>query len=306
MTHNKINPHNEKSKPDDLMNVEYFRKGYFDTVNQEQLALPFFGLFILSIKEAAKLIAVDMWFAGEITDVKEPENWDGTEQDPQLILSLEKKITDLEQKLHIAIDAGTLEPVKKARNLDEKLIPEKTYINYKTMHDWLKERGYECGDVLERWSENETEIAMRLCEELTYLRSINKAGSSEYQSFAFYGMRAKNGDIIDTEITHVLAANKALIIENQHLTTQLDNAKTEQVSKLDRPLGTNERRKLLSVIAALCDYSAIKPEARGTASQISQLADDIGLKVSEDTVFKMLAEIRKTLLTGNTLKNPMK
>jgi hypothetical protein len=59
----------------------------------------------------------------------------------------------------------------------------------------------------------------------------------------------------------------------------------------DRPLKTSERFTLLTIIAALCDYSDIKPKAHGTATQIAKMTQELGAPVSDDSVRRALARI---------------
>jgi hypothetical protein len=63
----------------------------------------------------------------------------------------------------------------------------------------------------------------------------------------------------------------------------------------ERALTVTERRSLLSIIAALCDYSAIDHQGRGAATQISRLTDDIGTHVDDSTVRKWLRLIPDAL-----------
>lgn len=60
---------------------------------------------------------------------------------------------------------------------------------------------------------------------------------------------------------------------------------------IDKPLQTTERRTLLTIIAALCDYSAIDPKERGAAVQIEKMTEEIGARVSKDTVRRILLQI---------------
>lgn len=60
---------------------------------------------------------------------------------------------------------------------------------------------------------------------------------------------------------------------------------------------TTERNTLLTIIAALCDYSAIKTDDRGAATQIAKLTDEIGAAVSDDTVRRWLKAIPDALAT---------
>ena len=62
-----------------------------------------------------------------------------------------------------------------------------------------------------------------------------------------------------------------------------------------KSLATNERNTLLTIIAALCEYSKIKYRERGAARQIAKLTEEIGATVTDDTVRKALARIPNAL-----------
>jgi hypothetical protein len=59
----------------------------------------------------------------------------------------------------------------------------------------------------------------------------------------------------------------------------------------DKPMTATERNTLLTIIAALCDYSAIDPAARGTASQIAGMTEELGAPVTDETILKVLVKI---------------
>lgn len=65
----------------------------------------------------------------------------------------------------------------------------------------------------------------------------------------------------------------------------------------EKPISTTERNTLLTIIAALCDYSAINPDDRGAASQIAKLTEEVGATVSDDTVRRWLKAIPDALAT---------
>jgi hypothetical protein len=65
---------------------------------------------------------------------------------------------------------------------------------------------------------------------------------------------------------------------------------------VEKPLLTTERNTLLTLIAALCDYSDIKHQSRGVAAQISKMTSEIGAEVSDDTIRDVLAKIPDALL----------
>ena len=61
------------------------------------------------------------------------------------------------------------------------------------------------------------------------------------------------------------------------------------------PLATTERNTLLTIIAALCDYSKIEHQGRGAAAQIARLTEASEARVSEDAVGKALKKIPNAL-----------
>lgn len=56
-------------------------------------------------------------------------------------------------------------------------------------------------------------------------------------------------------------------------------------------LATTERNTLLTIIAALCDYSKIEHQGRGAAAQIARLTEASEARVSEDAISKALKKI---------------
>lgn len=76
--------------------------------------------------------------------------------------------------------------------------------------------------------------------------------------------------------------------------TQIQDSSVDSSAK-EKLLSTSERNTLLTIIAALCDYSAIKLTERGVASQIAKLTEEIGTSISDDTVRRVLAKIPEAL-----------
>lgn len=68
-------------------------------------------------------------------------------------------------------------------------------------------------------------------------------------------------------------------------------------NETEKPLRTTERNTLLTIIAALCDYSAIDPQARGTAQQIANMTQEIGAAITDDTIRSALAKIQNAVET---------
>jgi hypothetical protein len=63
----------------------------------------------------------------------------------------------------------------------------------------------------------------------------------------------------------------------------------------EKPMTTSERNSLLTIIAALCNYSKINHQKRGAAGQIAKLTANIGAPVSDDTLRRVLAKIPDAL-----------
>lgn len=83
----------------------------------------------------------------------------------------------------------------------------------------------------------------------------------------------------------------AEIESNSDLSRATNNADGE------KPLATTERKTLLTVIAALCDYSAILHQERGAAGQIASMTVELGAEVTDDTIRKILKQIPDALRT---------
>lgn len=79
--------------------------------------------------------------------------------------------------------------------------------------------------------------------------------------------------------------------EREAMTAELDSLR----ALVAKELTVTERNTLLTMIAALCDYSAIKVGDRGAAAQLARLTDEIGAPVSDDTVRRWLKVIPTAL-----------
>lgn len=284
-----------------LWTAEEYRDNRIDIDDGNRILLPYFGVGHMTIKEAAELVALDMWHSGEMSDIEEPEDWDGSEHDPRLRALLAGHTATFEARLLAAVNAGKLKAAAKKYDFDEQLIPEEIYIDLQELEEWLRERGYESGEIMYEWNKREQDAALHVCEELAYMRMENKSGHrNAAPSFSFYslhGLLAKKEMIDETNVAEVVSAYKALIIENQQMKERQAHAKAEQPAKVDRPLSTRQRRTLLTIIAAFCKYEAIDPLERGVAQRIMEMTDDLGAHIDDGTISKMLAEIPDALET---------
>jgi len=58
-----------------------------------------------------------------------------------------------------------------------------------------------------------------------------------------------------------------------------------------KPLSTNEKNTLLTLIAVLGDYAGLDVNARGAAKNISRLTEEFGAPITDDTIIKVLKAI---------------
>ncbi|MBM3350061.1 MAG: hypothetical protein FJY58_10270 [Betaproteobacteria bacterium] len=63
----------------------------------------------------------------------------------------------------------------------------------------------------------------------------------------------------------------------------------------EKALDARAQNTLLIIIEALCEYSAIKTDAHGAATQIAKLTQEIGAPVDADTVRRWLKKYPKRL-----------
>ena len=82
-----------------------------------------------------------------------------------------------------------------------------------------------------------------------------------------------------------------VIVVRTTMLREFEQAINDKPASTEKPLTTTERNTLLTVIAALCDYSAIDPKARGAAQQIANLTQEIGAAITDDTIRNVLAKI---------------
>lgn len=253
--------------------------------------IPNFGIWHLNIKRAAELIVLDMWFSGEFPDIKEPEDWDGNEDDPRLKLALIYHSELFERRLVAAIDSGKLRTAYELRDFDERLDLEETFIEFSALGDWLEAHNYSEGDVLKNWMDQELELLNKAYDEITYLRAIIREGKFQTDDIRVHGRFATLEKVDSMKPSEISAACKGLIIQNQELKEKLKNALSCQPPKVDRPLSTRQRRTFLTLIAALCKYAGIDPKARGAAQRIKGITETYGAPVDDGTIQKALGEI---------------
>lgn len=269
--------------------------------NQNSLFVPLkHRLYHLSIREAAELVAVDMWVSGVFPEIEEPDEWSGSDRDPALRGPLSEKIKELESRILQAVDSGRLKARNLIRNFDEKLDKSQPRIRFRDLESWLNERGYSAGETFSEWIESEAEIEARLEGEFEYLRALAREGSMNELPYVSDGI-ARLHEVDSMERANLISVCKTLVIENDRFRQVVYDtcpapAKVHD-AKIDRPLTTRQRRTFLTVIAAMCKYEGLDPHGRGTAQRITEMTDDLGAHVDDGTIAKILSEIPDALET---------
>lgn len=130
--------------------------------------LPDFGVYCLSIKEAAELATIDMWKSG-VYEHDEPEDFDGNYFCPTLRVLLAKEIDELTQKLTISAEQGKLKLEYECINFDSnKIIPERSFIGIEELDKWLEKREYLSGDAIQEWIDDQVRLAEAIKEEVRF------------------------------------------------------------------------------------------------------------------------------------------
>jgi hypothetical protein len=262
--------------------------------------VPNFGIFHLSVAEAAELVVIDLWFSGQIEIIDTPDDFTGSASDQWLNEALADPIVAIEARLRAAIDTGKLKASAVRRDIDDRLIAKATHIAYDDLMQWMKERGLNAGDHIGGWLYDEAIICELICDEVAFLRNASTSGElnslySERNSKkidAALGMLDESGEIADLQ-----AALRAKVEENRQLREELDRLRSGRPATVDRPLHTRQRRTLLSIIAALCTHSNIHYAARGAAQRIKNMTELIGAPIDDGTIDKVLKEIPDALET---------
>jgi hypothetical protein len=262
--------------------------------NGDLADVPSFGIWNPSIKEAAELLVVDMWFSGDIEGVDEPEDFDGSACSPKLKEALAEQITAFEGRLSSAVDSGRLKASRIRRDLDDQLISDETHVGYDELVAWMDEKGLEGGDHLSAWTDAEVTIAALICDEVAFLRGAHSR--KELTQIEKLRRNAQSGMLDDAqELVEVQAALKAKIAEVHRLRAQLAPSASGLPANVDRPLHTKQRRTLLTIIAALCSKARIDCDARGAAQRIKSAVELLGASIDDGTIDTVLKEIPDAL-----------
>ncbi len=268
---------------DEEQNHEYIM---WEHEKQDLVAIPNWGIYHLNIRQAAELIALDMWYSGE-SDISEPEGWDGTEYDPKLIVALAKHVQEFEVRLLNAVELERLKTAKIQRNLDEKILPHETYIEFCELRGWLYQRGYDGGDILNHWMFTESDIDALVSRKVNHLRAVIKENKGIIPRVFISGSSDNLQEMY-----------KKIAFDNQLLKNEIQQLKESQShqTKLNNPVSAKARKSFLLIIEALCKKNNLDSQERGMAGNIQKIVESqTGQKIDDDTIRSILKQIPDAL-----------
>jgi hypothetical protein len=264
-----------------------------------RLHVPDFGVGYLTIKEAAELVARDMWSSDALEGIDVPDDC-VDEHDPRLDAALSGVIAGWEKKLLAAVESGKLKPSAVRRNIKDEhdsIVAGKTFIQCQDLREWLRERGYETGDVVARWEETEGEIAWVMAEEAASLRAVSKTGRRVIHIVAGRGAVSAR-EVDEADAAALRTTVRAALTENHRLKAELaELAKSGsgKPAKMDRPLHTKQRDTMLTIIAALCTSLDIDYRKDGASRRIVEATEKIDTPISYETIRNLLPDIETSV-----------
>jgi hypothetical protein len=252
--------------------------------------VPDFGVWHLTLNEAATLIVLDLWMTGEQLEFEEVTDCEGID-DPRLKEALEPEIVKYEKKMINAINEGRLPVSFMRRDSEDRLIAAETYIHCHELFKWLSIRQTLPSIIFAEWIDTEGVIATEVKNEIKYLRAIESKGKGAVRKLSDRRLLAKYRESVPDDFEKLHEMYRYEVRENARLRDVLVTLRSGKTEPVDRPLGTRARRTLLTVIAALCGKLDIHPENRDAARKITEITEGAGTRISNDTIKTMLTEI---------------
>lgn len=250
-----------------------------------------FGIWRLSLCDAAKLVVQDIYSSGE----DEFGITERMELDSQGADLLGPPTAQFEGYLSASIEAGSLTAEQMGRDFAGTLVPQRTFIHFRELQRWLLERDYDIGDVIKEYQFFEGEIAAAMIDEAGYLRALSRAGYDQIRSLAAKSANARAGNLASSDAEGVIAALKSVTAENERLRVQLAAVLRAMPARVDRPLTTLARRTHLVIIAALCEHAKFRHKDRGAAQRIREVAEHLGISIDDETILNVLKAIPEAL-----------
>lgn len=177
--------------------------------------------------------------------------------------------------IHEAIEKGAL-PVSRenGKSFDgstEQVAPERRHVTRQNLKEWIA-------------TEFPADKPAFLFDE------IERKTHAAINADAFRALQVDR-DSLQARIEKAETWAKGMIVEKNALLGERDSLR----AMVDKAMTMTERNTLLTIIAALCDYSDIKHQERGAAGKIVKMTEEIGVPVTDDTIRNVFGKIPDAL-----------
>jgi hypothetical protein len=261
--------------------------------------LPWFGVFQLSLTRAANMIAADIWIQDEdALPVPGFGEWEAPAPDNvNFLRALEPYPTILRGRLIESVANGSPTCSRLVIHLmTGAVIPERTYVDYHVLTAWLAQHDYRVGEHFENYAEEEQIVRAKLAYSLFDIRNVQanlwrlhdetKPWHNPLLTKTFWE-HDENGNQTPENLRTIVNAYAAQI---RYLTQQLE---ADGSLGVESGLHPKARNSFCRVIFALCSQAKIDLKSRSAVGEIVRLTEDVGLEVGDDTVRKILQEVRR-------------
>jgi hypothetical protein len=268
--------------------------------------LPNFGVFYLTVAQAAALIAGDLEASSRYPFDSVREAKPSDEDREKWVKGIREKLGNrFESRMMEAVRSGAIASEYKREDLRGFVEgkchtedPTRTYIPYLELIDWLVRSGYtsrvDMDDTLPGLGNYGCVEYSLACEihgyiEMRRTRCGNNGDKKELQECDRQSLQAMPRSFSSDEYL------ASALSEIQELEDQVRLARHSQPTLEERPLETKERESLHKVILALWKVSSLAFNSRGIVSEVGRNLALLGLGLSDGTIRTRLTEARRLL-----------
>lgn len=261
--------------------------------------LPNFGIFYLSIPNAAALIVDDLKRSGRTTfGVEENGDDDLKKREKRLASRVAELTADLETRLLASVESGRLLCSTQSRTLEDFIqkgdrlyLPEYTHIYYSDLLAWLGDAGYidrnsqNESPAFNDYEQNELDLLENLQSDLTLRR--DQRGKRIESYMRVLAPPASDGDAelrLKEHLAETLERVRDLELENQTL-----KASIGQVA--ESPINVNAKHSYLRMIGMLCAMCKYDIGKRETTATFERATKHSTLALNNSTIRKIFGEV---------------
>lgn len=261
--------------------------------------MPQLGIFSISLKEAADIVTLDMFYSGKIDDKKALSEISKIGQedaipDGVVLGFLGKHASVICKLLKESVKNKEIPTIQIRRNFNSVIDENNTYVNCDSLETWLLEHNYVAADYFFEFIENRKMILGHICAEIKFLQIAQSEGN--YDLISAIGSQDPNIDDGDVSTFPELYNSwKFKTIENKHINDLIGQQEKLAPYDNDANLSKRPRRTMLTIIGALCNSQQIDFTARGAAQRIREATERLGCPVDDETIKKILNEIPDAL-----------